>query len=316
MDNGALLFRGAYETECVIRNDALDRLPVRHAVPELLAALAERGAAVLSAPPGTGKTTLVPLALAGLIGDGPARRVLVAEPRRMAVRAAARRMAWLLGEEVGGTVGFSVRGERRGGPATRVEVVTTGILLQRLQRDPELAGVDVVLLDECHERHLDADTAMAFLVDVRATLRPELKLIAASATSDAEAWAQLLTVLDGSGPAPVVWSKGEGHGYAVRFVAPPPGSGPRTVPGWIRRCCVTWRRRSGSRWSCTRATSSVSCRARGRSRGRRGCSTGSTRRCSSCTGGRPRRCRTRCCEVPGRAVGGGWCSRRRWRSRA
>ncbi|MFI8766000.1 ATP-dependent helicase HrpB [Streptomyces sp. R-07] len=210
----------------MIRNDALDRLPVRHAVPELLAALAERGAAVLSAPPGTGKTTLVPLALAGLIGDGPARRVLVAEPRRMAVRAAARRMAWLLGEEVGGTVGFSVRGERRGGPATRVEVVTTGILLQRLQRDPELAGVDVVLLDECHERHLDADTAMAFLVDVRATLRPELKLIAASATSDAEAWAQLLTVLDGSGPAPVVWSKGEGHGYAVRFAAPPAGIRP------------------------------------------------------------------------------------------
>ncbi|WP_030692647.1 ATP-dependent helicase HrpB [Streptomyces globisporus] len=210
----------------MIRNDALDLLPVRHAVPELLAALAERGAAVLSAPPGTGKTTLVPLALAGLIGDGPARRVLVAEPRRMAVRAAARRMAWLLGEEVGGTVGFSVRGERRTGAATRVEVVTTGILLQRLQRDPELAGVDVVLLDECHERHLDADTAMAFLVDVRATLRPELKLIAASATSDAGAWAELLTVLEGGGPAPIVWSKGEGHGYAVRFAAPPAGIRP------------------------------------------------------------------------------------------
>ncbi|MEV7276428.1 ATP-dependent helicase HrpB [Streptomyces sp. NPDC093111] len=210
----------------MIRNDALDLLPVRHAVPELLTALEERGAAVLYAPPGTGKTTLVPLALAGLIGDGPRRRVLVAEPRRMAVRAAARRMAWLLGEEVGGSVGFSVRGERRAGPATRVEVVTTGVLLQRLQRDPELGGVDVVLLDECHERHLDADTAMAFLVDVRATLRPELKLIAASATSDAEAWAQLLTVLDGGGPAPIVWGKGEGHGYAVRFAAPPAGIRP------------------------------------------------------------------------------------------
>ncbi|APE26164.1 MULTISPECIES: ATP-dependent helicase HrpB [Streptomyces] len=229
----------------MIRNDALDRLPVRHAVPELLSALDRRGTAVLSAPPGTGKTTLVPLALAGLIGEGPRRRVLVAEPRRMAVRAAARRMAWLLGEEVGGAVGFSVRGERRTGPATRVEVVTTGILLQRLQRDPELAGVDVVLLDECHERHLDADTAMAFLVDVRATLRPELKLIAASATSDAAAWADLLTVLDGTGPAPVVRSKGEGHGCRVYFAAPPsgirPAHGTWVDPALLRHVAATVR---------------------------------------------------------------------------
>ncbi|MFE5510755.1 ATP-dependent helicase HrpB [Streptomyces sp. NPDC056529] len=229
----------------MIRNEALDRLPVRHAVPELLSALAERGTAVLSAPPGTGKTTLVPLALAGLTGDGPARRVLVAEPRRMAVRAAARRMAWLLGEEVGGAVGFSVRGERRAGPATRVEVVTTGILLQRLQRDPELAGVDVVLLDECHERHLDADTAMAFLVDVRAALRPELRLIAASATSDAEAWARLLTSLDGTGPAPIVRSEGEGHGYRVRFAAPPagirPAHGTWVDPALLRHVVATVR---------------------------------------------------------------------------
>ncbi|CAM5353438.1 ATP-dependent helicase HrpB [Streptomyces narbonensis] len=229
----------------MIRNDALDLLPVRHAVPELLTALAERGTAVLHAPPGTGKTTLVPLALAGLIGDGPERRVLVAEPRRMAVRAAARRMAWLLGEEVGGTVGFSVRGDRRVGPSTRVEVVTTGLLLQRLQRDPELAGVDVVLLDECHERHLDADTALAFLVDVRAALRPELKLIAASATSDAEAWAELLTVVDGSGPAPIVRSEGEGHGYAVRFAAPPagirPAHGTWVDPALLRHVAATVR---------------------------------------------------------------------------
>lgn len=245
MDNGAHLFRVAYETECVIRHDALDRLPVRHAVPELLAALDRRGTAVLSAPPGTGKTTLVPLALAGLVGDGRRRRVLVAEPRRMAVRAAARRMAWLLGEEVGGTVGFSVRGERRTGPSTRVEVVTTGILLQRLQRDPELAGVDVVLLDECHERHLDADTAMAFLVDVRATLRPELELIAASATSDAAAWADLLTALDDDGPAPVVRSEGEGHGCRVFFAAPPagvrPAHGTWVDPALLRHVAATVR---------------------------------------------------------------------------
>ncbi|WP_369379855.1 ATP-dependent RNA helicase [Streptomyces sp. cg36] len=210
----------------MIRTDAIERLPVRHAVPELLSALDQRGTAVLSAPPGTGKTTLVPLALAGLTGAGPRRKVLVAEPRRMAVRAAARRMAWLLGQEVGDAVGYSVRGERRTGPGTVVEVVTTGVLLQRLQRDPELAGVDVVLLDECHERHLDADTAIAFLIDVRATLRPELRLIAASATSDADAWSQLLTVTDGSGPAPVIRSEGQGHGAAIHYAPPPAGIRP------------------------------------------------------------------------------------------
>ncbi|WP_418956440.1 ATP-dependent helicase HrpB [Streptomyces tritici] len=230
----------------MIRNDALDRLPVRHAVPELLSALEERGTAVLYAPPGTGKTTLVPLVLAGLIGEGPKRRVLVAEPRRMAVRAAARRMAWLLGQEVGQAVGFSVRGERRAGPATRVEVVTTGVLLQRLQRDPELSGVDVVLLDECHERHLDADTAMAFLVDVRAALRPELRLIAASATSDAEAWAHLLTMLDGSGgPAPIVKGTGKIHGCAVHFAPPPagvrPAHGTWVDPALLRHIAATVR---------------------------------------------------------------------------
>ncbi|WP_345280925.1 ATP-dependent helicase HrpB [Streptomyces gulbargensis] len=230
----------------MIRNDALDLLPVRHAVPELLTALEERGTAVLHAPPGTGKTTLVPLALAGLIGDGPRRRVLVAEPRRMAVRAAARRMAWLVGQEVGEAVGFSVRGERRAGPATRVEVVTTGVLLQRLQRDAELSGVDVVLLDECHERHLDADTALAFLVDVRATLRPDLGLIAASATSDTEAWARLLTVQDdGGGPAPVVRAEGEGHGSALSFVPPPAGIRPPhgtwVDPAFLRHVAATVR---------------------------------------------------------------------------
>ncbi len=172
----------------MIRYDALDALPVRSALPALTDALAGPGTAVLVAPPGTGKTTLVPLALAGLLGDGPARRVVVAEPRRIAARAAARRMAWLLGEKAGESVGYTVRGERVVGRHARVEVVTTGVLLQRLQRDQELAGVDVVVLDECHERHLDADTVAAFLWDVRQTLRPELRLVAASATTDAQGW--------------------------------------------------------------------------------------------------------------------------------
>ncbi|RLV08247.1 ATP-dependent helicase HrpB [Streptomyces griseocarneus] len=199
----------------MIRTDALDRLPVRTVLPALTEALDGHGAAVLCAPPGTGKTTLVPLALAGLLGDGARpRRVVVAEPRRIAARAAARRMAWLLGESVGDRVGFTVRGERRAGPGTVVEVVTTGVLLQRLQRDPELAGIDTVILDECHERHLDADTVAAFLLDVRSALRPELRLVAASATTDAEGWARLL------GDVPVVEAQGVSH--PVEAVWAPP----------------------------------------------------------------------------------------------
>ena len=107
----------------MIRYDALDALPVRGALPALRDALEGPGAAVLVAPPGTGKTTLVPLALAGLLGDGPGRRVLVAEPRRIAARAAARRMAWLLGERVGESVGYTVRGERVVGRHARVGAV-------------------------------------------------------------------------------------------------------------------------------------------------------------------------------------------------
>ncbi|WP_214109585.1 ATP-dependent helicase HrpB [Acrocarpospora catenulata] len=185
-------------------------LPVHEVLPRLLTAL-ESGAAVLTAPPGTGKTTVVPLALA----EG-GRRVLVAEPRRIAARAAARRMAWSLGEKVGARVGYTVRGDRQAGPETVVEVVTTGVLLQRLHRDPELAGVDVVLMDECHERHLDADTALAFLLDVRATIRPELRLLAASATADAARWSRLL------GDAPVVEATGIRH--PVEIIWTPAGT--------------------------------------------------------------------------------------------
>ncbi|MGW4220478.1 ATP-dependent helicase HrpB [Streptomyces bacillaris] len=224
----------------MIRTEALDRLPVRTAVPALRRALEDRGVAVLCAPPGTGKTTLVPLVLAGLTGDGPVRRVVVAEPRRIAARAAARRMAWLLGERPGGRVGFTVRGERVVGRDTVVEVVTTGVLLQRLQRDQELAGVDVVVIDECHERHLDADTVAAFLLDVREAIRPDLRLVAASATTDAEGWARLL------GDAPVV--EAEGVAYPVEVVwAPParpvkPPHGMRVDPALLTHVAATVRR--------------------------------------------------------------------------
>ncbi|NEA20240.1 DEAD/DEAH box helicase, partial [Streptomyces halstedii] len=224
----------------MIRTDALDQLPVRTAVPALRRALGDHGAAVLCAPPGTGKTTLVPLVLAGLTGGGPARRVVVAEPRRIAARAAARRMAWLLGESVGERVGFTVRGERRVGPGTVVEVVTTGVLLQRLQRDQELAGVDVVVIDECHERHLDADTVAAFLLDVRETVRPELRLVAASATTDAEGWARLL------GDAPVVEAPGVSHPVEVVWAPPPspvrPPHGTRVDPALLAHVAAVVRR--------------------------------------------------------------------------
>lgn len=229
-----------YDTGGVIRTEALDRLPVRTAVPALRRALDDRGVAVLCAPPGTGKTTLVPLVLAGLTGDGPVRRVLVAEPRRIAARAAARRMAWLLGERPGERVGFTVRGERVVGRGTVVEVVTTGVLLQRLQRDQELAGVDVVIIDECHERHLDADTVAAFLLDVREAIRPDLRLVAASATTDAEGWARLL------GDAPVV--EAEGVSYPVEVLwAPPvrpvkPPHGMRVDPALLTHVAATVRR--------------------------------------------------------------------------
>jgi ATP-dependent helicase HrpB len=246
------------------RAEALARLPVAGALEELRTALEERGTAVLHAPPGTGKTTLMPLALAGLLGTAegaegaeggeageklPARRVLVAEPRRMAARSAARRMAWLLGERAGERVGFTVRGERVVSGRTRVEVVTTGVLLRRLQRDPELPGVGTVVIDECHERHLDADTAVAFLVDVRATLRPELRLVATSATQDGEAWARLLTALDSSGPAPVVHGRGRSCPVAVRYVPPPrsvrPPHGTWVDPALLRHVAATVRRALG-----------------------------------------------------------------------
>nr|WP_240938189.1 ATP-dependent helicase HrpB [Nocardioides sp. JQ2195] len=162
------------------------------------------GAAVVHAPPGTGKTTLVPPAVAA----GVRGRVVVTQPSRIAARAAARRLATLLGEPIGETVGYAVRGDRRVRHGTRIEVVTTGLLLRRLQQDPELPGVDAVILDEVHERHLDADLTLALLLDVRATLREDLRLVAMSATIEAERTAALL----GSGnPVPVVDVPGALH---------------------------------------------------------------------------------------------------------
>ena len=198
-------------------------LPVRAVLPDVVAAVRARGTAVLVAPPGSGKTTLLPWALADAL-DG---RVLVAEPRRLATRAAAARLADVVGEQPGGRVGYAMRGERVGGPRTRVEVVTTGLLVARLQRDPDLPGVAAVVLDECHERHLDADIALAFGVDVRANLRDDLALVATSATADTAATARALG--DAGRPAPVVTS--DAVSFGVSTVWAPPATPQPLLPG-------------------------------------------------------------------------------------
>ncbi|MEU1808985.1 ATP-dependent helicase HrpB [Micromonospora aurantiaca (nom. illeg.)] len=214
-------------------------LPVRPVLPALVGALRERGAAVLVAPPGTGKTTTAPLAIA----DAVTGRVVIAQPRRVAARAAAHRMAALLGERVGDRIGYAVRGERRAGPRTRVEVVTTGLLVRRLHHDPELPGVGAVVLDECHERHLDADLALAFSVEARATLRPGLWLLAMSATPQTDRFAALLGAGD---PAPVVRAEAALHPVERVWAPPsrpvtPPGAG-RVDPALLDHVAATVRR--------------------------------------------------------------------------
>ncbi|WP_229051924.1 ATP-dependent helicase HrpB [Aeromicrobium sp. Leaf350] len=198
--------------------DAPPDLPVTAGLAALEEALRTRGVAVVQAPPGTGKTTLVPPAVADAV-DG---RVVVTQPSRIAARAAARRLAHLLGEPVGETVGYAVRGDRRTSRRTRIEVVTTGLLLRRVQHDPELAGVGAVVLDEVHERHLDADLTLALLLDIRANLREDLLLVAMSATIEAERTAALLGAHDGG--APVIRVPGALHPVEVVWCPLPAGS--------------------------------------------------------------------------------------------
>nr|WP_095515649.1 ATP-dependent helicase HrpB [Rubrivirga sp. SAORIC476] len=192
-------------------------LPVDAVLPRLGAALAEAGAAVLQAPTGAGKTTRVPLALLGAEGLGD-QRIVMLEPRRIAARAAARRLASQLGERVGETVGLRVRGETRVSRRTRIEVVTEGVLTQRLVRDPALedgGAVGVVVFDEVHERSLQSDLGLALCLQARALLRPDLHLLAMSATLDGARFAALL------GDAPVVTSEGRTFPVEPRYLGPP-----------------------------------------------------------------------------------------------
>ncbi len=188
-------------------------LPITDALPALIDALRSRGRAVLQAPPGAGKTTLVPLALleAGLAPG----RIVMLEPRRLAARAAAERMAQTLGEEVGQTVGYRVRGEAKVSKSTRIEVVTTGILTRRIQSDPELAGIGAVIFDEFHERSLDSDLGLALCLEIAGALRPDLLLLAMSATLDAAPVAALMR------DAPLITSQGRAYPVETRWLDRP-----------------------------------------------------------------------------------------------
>ncbi|MFZ1348248.1 MAG: ATP-dependent helicase HrpB, partial [Tabrizicola sp.] len=189
-------------------------LPVSSVLPELADALASRGMAVLQAPPGAGKTTLVPLDLMarGVVTG----RILMLEPRRLAARASAERMAEILGEPVGRTVGYRIRGEAKVSGATRIEVVTEGILTRMIQSDPELAGIGLVIFDEFHERSLNADLGLALCLEIRGALREDLKLLVMSATLEAGPVAALM------GRAPVVTSEGRAWPVETRWLPRPP----------------------------------------------------------------------------------------------
>ncbi|MDN2568059.1 ATP-dependent helicase HrpB [Aquibium sp. A9E412] len=191
-------------------------LPVAEALPALLAALKTRGRAVLVAPPGAGKTTLVPRAL--IKAGWCTGQVVLLEPRRLAARAAARRMAAMLGEEPGGTVGYAVRMERRISKRTRILVVTEGVLTRMILDDPELAGVSALVFDEFHERSLDGDLGLALALDVAGALRPDLRLVVMSATLDGARVARLM------GDAPVVESAGRSFPVDIRHWPRAPGT--------------------------------------------------------------------------------------------
>ena len=186
-------------------------LPIDPALPELTAALRAQSAAVLVAPPGAGKTTRVPLVLAAEPWAA-GQKLIMLEPRRLAARAAAARMAATRGEAVGASIGYRVRFASKVSAETRVEVVTEGVFTRLILEDPSLAGVAAVLFDEFHERSLDADLGLALARDVQQGLRPELKLLVMSATLDGARVAKLL------GEAPVIESAGRAFAVETRYL--------------------------------------------------------------------------------------------------
>ncbi len=187
------------------------KLPIYDVLPELCDALRGARKVLLSAPPGSGKTTIVPLELlkqSWLKGQN----ILMLEPRRLATRAAAARMASLLGESVGETVGYQIRFDRSISPKTRIGVVTEGILTRRLQSDPELADVGLIIFDEFHERTLHADLALALALDVAGSLREDLRILVMSATLETDSLANLL------GNPPLIQAEGQSHPVEMHYL--------------------------------------------------------------------------------------------------
>ncbi|OAN48435.1 ATP-dependent helicase HrpB [Magnetospirillum moscoviense] len=207
----------------------MDSLPIDAVLPAIRSALEGSSGLVLQAPPGAGKTTGVPLALldAAWLAGG---KIVMLEPRRLAARAAAARMAQTLGESVGQTVGYRIRQDSKVGPATRIEVVTEGILTRMLQDDAGLPGIGLVIFDEFHERSLNADLGLALCLEAQGALRDDLKLLVMSATLDGGPVAQLM------GGVPLVTSEGRAFPVQTRFLArPEPRKLPDAMAAAIRR---------------------------------------------------------------------------------
>ena len=196
----------------------LPDLPINEALPALAQALTNRGSVLLEAPPGAGKSTIVPLFLRDSAWLGT-QKILMLEPRRIAARAVAARMAYLLGEPLGRSVGFRTRLETRVSRETRIEVITEGILTRMLQDDSSLAGIGCVIFDEFHERSLNADLGLALCIESRQNLREDLRLVVMSATLDMQPIAKLLGDDGPPGDAPIIAARGRSFEVTTQYVA-------------------------------------------------------------------------------------------------